>query len=56
MQSRSALVLDADELEALRQCLLVHDAVSCDHDTRLLVEEHWPELADKLLPPPERLH
>lgn len=56
MQSRSALVLDPDELEALHQCLLMHDAVSCDHDTRLLVEEQWPELTEKILPPKERLH
>jgi hypothetical protein len=56
MFSRSSLVLDADELEALRQCLIDHDVVVVDHDMRLLVEEQWPELAGKLMPPKERLH
>jgi hypothetical protein len=56
MHSRSALVLDAEELEALHECLLTNDAVVVDHDMRLLVEETWPELTDKLLPPRERMH
>ena len=56
MQSRSAHVLDAEELEALHQCLLANDVVAVDDDMRLLVEENWPELTAKLLPPRERMH
>jgi hypothetical protein len=56
MYSRSALVLDADELEALHQCLLTNDVVAVDDDMRILVEEQWPELTGKLLPPKERMH
>jgi hypothetical protein len=56
MTSRSSLVLDADELAALHECLVNHDVVVVDHDMRLLVEEQWPELIPKLMPPPERLH
>lgn len=56
MHSRSALVLDAEELEALHQCLLAHDVVEVDDDMRLLVEEYWPELTDRLLPPRGRMH
>lgn len=56
MMSRSGLVLDADELEALHECLIVHDVVVVDHDMRLLVEERWPELTGKLMPPKHRLH
>jgi hypothetical protein len=56
MYTRSALVLDAEELEALHECLMNHDAVVVDHDMRLLVEETWPELTDRLVPPKERLH
>lgn len=56
MQSRSALVLDAEELEALHECLMMNDVVVVDHDMRLLVEERWPELTGKLLPPRERMH
>ena len=56
MMSRSGLVLDAEELEALHECLLANDVVVVDHDMRLLVEERWPELTDRLMPPKERLH
>ena len=56
MHSRSAIVLDAEELEALHECLLAHEVVAVDHDMRLLVEENWPELTEKLLPPRERMH
>ena len=56
MMSRSSLVLDADELEALHECLMANDVVVVDHDMRLLVEERWPELTDRLMPPKERLH
>jgi len=56
MYSRSSLVLDADELEALHECLMSNDVVVVDHDMRLLVEERWPELTGKLMPPKERLH
>ena len=56
MISRSALVLDAEELEALHECLIVHDVVAVDDDMRILVEERWPELTGKLLPPRERMH
>lgn len=54
--TRSGLVLDAEELAALHECLVTHDAVVVDHDMRLLVEEQWPELIAKLVPPRERLH
>ena len=54
MMSRSSLVLDADELEALHECLLANDVVVLDHDMRL--EERWPELTDRLMPPKEWLH
>jgi hypothetical protein len=56
MYSRSALVLDAEELEALHECLLMNDVVAVDDDMRWLVEEKWPELTGKLLPPRERMH
>ena len=56
MYSRSALVLDNDELEALHECLLINEVVSVDDDMRILVEERWPELTGKLLPPRERMH
>jgi hypothetical protein len=56
MMSRSGMVLDAEELEALHECLLANDVVVVDHDMRLLVEERWPELTDRLMPPKERLH
>ena len=56
MFSRSALVLDADELDALHECLLSNDIVDVDEDMRILVEENWPELIGKLLPPRERMH
>jgi hypothetical protein len=56
MHSRSALVLDAEELEALHECLLVNDVVAVDEEMRILVEENWPELTAKLLPPRERMH
>lgn len=56
MISRSSLILDAEELESLRQCLIDHDVVVVDHDMRLLVEERFPELTGKLMPPKERLH
>jgi hypothetical protein len=56
MYSRSVLVFDAEELEALHEYLLVNDIVAVDEDTRLLVEEQWPELTGKLLPPRERMH
>ena len=56
MYTRSSLVLDADELEALHECLMTNDVVVVDHDMRLLVEERWPELTGKLMPPKERLH
>ena len=56
MITRSSLVLDAEELEALHECLMVNDVVVVDYDMRLLVEERWPELTDKLMPPKERLH
>ena len=52
----AAWCLDAEELEALHECLMMNDVVVVDHDMRLLVEEHWPELTDKLMPPKERLH
>jgi hypothetical protein len=35
---------------------MANDVVVVDHDMRLLVEERWPELADRLMPPKERLH
>ena len=54
--SRSALVLDAEELDALHQCLLAHDVVAVDEEMRILVEENWPELLDRLQPPGERMH
>jgi hypothetical protein len=56
MLSRSGLVLDNEELEALHECLLTNDVVVVDHDMRILVEERWPELTGKLMPPKERLH
>ncbi len=56
MVSRSALVLDIDEMEALYQCLVANDVVAVDEEMRLLVEENWPELAGKLLPPRHRMH
>lgn len=56
MTSRSSLVLDAEELAALHECLVNHEVVVVDYEMRLLVEEQWPELAGKLMPPPERLH
>ena len=56
MYSRSALVFDVEELEALHEYLLMNDVVAVDEDTRLLVEEQWPELTGKLLPPRERMH
>jgi hypothetical protein len=56
MHSRSALVLDSQELEALHECLLLHEVVAVDDDMRILVEENWPELTGKLLPPRERMH
>ena len=56
MYSRSALVFDAEELEALHEYLLMNDVVAVDDDVRLLVEEQWPELTGKLLPPRERMH
>jgi hypothetical protein len=56
MHSRSALVLDSDELEILHECLLANDVVAVDEDMRILVEENWPELIGKLLPPRERMH
>lgn len=54
--SRSALVFDADELEALHECLLANEVVAVDDEMRLLIEEHWPELVDRLKPPRERMH
>lgn len=56
MNSRSGLVLDTDEMEALYQCLLANDVIAVDEDMRILVEENWPELTAKLLPPRERMH
>ena len=56
MYSRSALVLDNEEMEALHQCLLANDVVAVDDEMRILVEENWPELTGKLLPPRERMH
>jgi hypothetical protein len=56
MTSRSGLVLDTDEMEALHQCLLANEVVAVDEDMRILVEENWPELIAKLLPPRERMH
>jgi hypothetical protein len=56
MHSRSAHVLDADELDALHECLIQHDVVEVDDEMRILVEERWPELTGKLLPPRERMH
>ena len=56
MFSRSGLVLDAEELETLHECLLANDVVAVDDDMRILVEENWPELAGKLLPPKEKMH
>jgi len=56
MHSRSAHVLDAEELDALHECLLENDVVEVDDDMRILVEERWPELICKLLPPRERMH
>jgi hypothetical protein len=56
MYSRSACVLDPDELAALHKCLEANDIVVVDDDMRILVEENWPELIVKLLPPRERMH
>ena len=56
MMSSSGLFLDAEELEALHECLMVHNVVVVDHDMRLPVEERCPELTGKLMPPKERLH
>ena len=56
MMSRSGLVLDAEEMEALYECLMMNEVVAVDEDMRILVEENWPELSSKLLPPRERMH
>jgi hypothetical protein len=56
MHSRSAYVLDADELDALHQCLLTSDILKVDDEMRILIEERWPDLASKLLPPREQMH
>ena len=56
MMTRSALVFEPEELDALHECLLENEVVVVDEDTRILIEENWPELIGKLMPPPERLH
>jgi hypothetical protein len=56
MYSRSAYVLDAEELDALHECLLTTDILEVDDEMRILIEERWPELADKLLPPRAKMH
>lgn len=54
--TRSALIFEPEELDALHECLLANEVVVVDDDTRIVIEENWPELIDKLLPPKERLH
>jgi hypothetical protein len=54
--SRSALIFEPDELDALHECLLANEVVEVDDELRIVVEENWPELIGKLLPPRHQLH
>jgi hypothetical protein len=56
MHSRSAYVFDTEELDALHQWLRTKEILDVDDEMRLLIEERWPELLIKLLPPRDRMH
>ena len=47
---------DGNDLDGLHEFLLTSDLVQGPPELWSIVEENWPELLERIVPPRERLH
>jgi hypothetical protein len=50
------LLFDPDDLEGIHQYLLANEVVDLSDEMRMIVEENWPELLTKVIPPRHKMH
>jgi hypothetical protein len=50
------LLFDPDDLEGIHQYLLSNEVVDLSDEMRIIVEENWPELLTKVIPPRHKMH
>jgi hypothetical protein len=50
------LSLDCDDLDAVHEFLVASDFVKATDELEFLVQQNWPELLHKLIPPLRKMH